>query len=755
MAEGLSIRFHIGRSISVLLILIPVLLSGCGESFYDSMEITTSVEHIGDITSTVDLAWTLHQHNCQKAILAGCRPSYLYPHKKDTPEEIERINKVILSIQERKPDLIFAFPMIRTDDPDPLATAKRYLIDRKGFGISLHPAEGQDLLSPKMRELYSECELARAPVVLHIGADRFSELQTIARDYPYMILMVPQMAGLHERLDDLDSLLWRHNNIYLGLGFSPEEVLIERIETLSKNLPALRKLIEDHKERICFATETNLTEEPYRNGNFGESMVRFMRRFLEKEKADLKIKDRTGKWIERSFPGLELNKQILGFIYHHNALRALSKTQPRMDVANLDLIVPGIPKGTKYDPSGKLRLLPAVVTNVNLPLSGLSSTQLRKLLSGSFQDFSVFSKASGKVEIVSRGPVAEWVAKKLRVENPAQIKRIDNAAAFVNYMAASKNAIGLCTFEDLNYRLKCLTIDGEAPTISYIKYCAAKGAGTYGHYFDTYPILVPVSVPKKVSRPYFEPHEFRRFVFAGPLKMGAMNTDRDKMIEAQRRTNEVSPYLRDAGLTVIGFDSPIKEGCDSNDCTSVDFLPGVLATGLDAFVYGKEDMDEMMSTHSLARLRPGHPIERDVRGKKMVVAGGVCTEDDAETLVLDVQKAKTGGALITAALGCSEDDFSVLAPLLEKAGAAAVANVTATSILPWHVSTAGVTMPGLGPSFMPKNEDGNGVLLVLTFYKDRFISVNPMMVNTNMGITRKRAGSWATEAFKKLIPPAL
>lgn len=748
------LRILMRLTIALLFIVFTIASFGCEESFYDSIKLTTAVDHIGHISSTVDLAWTLHQHKFDKAILAGCRPSCLYPGKEDTPEEIERLNKVILAIQDRKPGLIFALPLIRTDDPDPIATAKRYLIGRKGFGLSLHPSEGQDLFSPQMRKLYSECELARAPIVLHIGADRFFDLQTIARDYSHLILIVPQLAGLYDRLSDLDSLLWRYNNIYLGLGFGPEEILIERIEALSKNLPALRSFIKDHKERVCFATETNLTEEPYRNGNFAESLVRFMRRFLEKDKADLKIKDRSGKWIERSFPGLSLDKQILGFIYRHNALRALSKTQPRMDVANLDLIVPGLPKGTKFDPASDLRLLPAVVTNVNLPLSGLSSTQLKKLLGGSLTDFNAFSKASGKVEIVSRGPVAQWVAKRLRVENIGQIKRIDNPTAFVNYMASSKNAIGLCTFEDLDYRMKCLTVDGEAPTISYVKYCAAKGAGTYGHYFDTYPLLIPVSVPKGISRTYFNPHELRRIVLSGPMKMGAFDPGRDKNVTAQRRTNEVAPYLRDAGLTVIGFNKPIRNGCNSNDCTAADFLPGVLATGMDAFVYDKKDMDDMMAGHSIVRLTPGHPIERDVRGMRMTVVGGSCGVEDADILIENVRKAKAGGGLVAAALGCSKEDFSKLSPVLEKAGAAVVTNVLATSIQPWKITRHGVITPGLGPSFVNKNEEGDGVLLVLTFYKNRFISIDPIMVSSTMGITRRLAGSWAIDALKKVIQPA-
>ena len=735
-----------------MVVLCPLffLVSGCGESFYDSAKLASAGDHLGHINSKVDLFWTMHQHGFSKAAVVGCRPSRLYPGKADTPLAIEEINEVALSLTNANPDLIYALPLVRADDQAPLETALKYLVKGKAYGIALDPLPGHNLFSNKMLKLYAACELSRVPIYLHFSKERFSDLEKLARDYPNIIFIADQMAGMHDNLPALDSLLWKNNNIYLGFGFGPEEVMFEKMDKLVSNLPALIKFIEDHKERVCFSTQTNLTEEPYRNSAFAESLVRFMRRFFEKETASIKIKMRDGKWVAREYPGMALNKQILGYLYRFNFDRAFSNTHPRADAYNLDLLVPKMAKGAVYDAESNLRLIPAVVSNNNRTLTGLSSNQLRLLLSGKLADFDGLQRSSGAIKLVSCGPVAQWLAKLLKVKVDITIERIDDADKFADFIIKNRNAIGFCTFNDLSGKLRCLNIDGESPVKSYIKFCAAKGAGTYGHYFDTYPLLIPISIPKGEKLEYFMPHQLRQIVIAGPATFGPIDKSKETYIAAGHPTNDVVPYFRDAGLAIVPFRGDIKENCDSDDCTDTDFLTGILATGLDSYTGAGQGLEEFLSPHFIEGVAPGSPITRNIRGLDMTIAGGKAGPGDLNTLIKDVKEAKAKGSIVATAIWAENADFEKMAFALLKEGAVAVVNIKQTTLLPWTIKREGVIVPGLGASFLPKSKDNVAMILALTFYKEKFIGIEPIMIESRNGVTRKLSGIRVTDALKLL-----
>lgn len=742
-----------GRAFLMLAaILWLVAAAGCGESLYDSMEPTSLVEHIGHPNATVDLYWTLHQHGFDKVVLAGCPASRLYPGRENSPSETERINKLIMTLQERNPDLIRAFPLIRLDDPDPLGAAARYLVDGRAYGVALYPQAGQDLFSQPMQRLLEACELARAPILIQSSPDRYADLERLLSDYPHAVVLAPQMAGMADDLPRLHSLLMRHNRLYLGFGFGPEDELIRTMTKLSAEMDSLRRFIEDHMERVCLATETDLTEQPYRNSAFAESQVRFLRRMLEKDRADLVLKGRDGQWIRLEFPGLALDKQKLGYLYRLNFMRALSETRPRMDAYNLDRLVPGLVRGATWDGPSDHRFIPAVVASPDLLLTGLSSTQLRKLLSGKLIDMEKIDDV-GEIALVSHGPVAQWLARKLGASLNVAIRRIDDSRAFADHMARARHTIGFGAFEDLDFRMRCLTIDGESPTLSYVKYCAAKGAGTFGHYFDTYPLLIPVSSPPKEHQSRFNPHQFRRICLAGPGILGPFNPGKDRKVAIQRPTNEVAPYLRDAGITVLALGGPVTPDCGSDDCTDAAFFPGLLATGMDAFVSPDDSQNALFAPHSISRLTPDAPIVRTVRGKKMMVAGGRATPKDLPVLVKTIRQARAQGVLTAAALFASPEDFDKMARALRSAGAAAVANLAASGVAAWDRTDKGVIAPGLGAPFVPKSQESQAALLVLTFYEDRFIAAQPILVESRNGVTRRLAGRRLRDALQMVVEP--
>jgi len=738
-----------GKSLCPLLFFILFLFgAGCGESFYDSGKLASAGDHLGHINSKVDLFWALHQHGFDKAVVAGCRPSRLYPDQEDTAKEIERINKVGLALAKGAPDIIYAMPMIDIDDPDPLKTATEYLVNGKGYGVSLDPLPGQEIFSKKMRKVYAACELGRAPVYLHFDKDRFSDLKKLAGDYPNLILIASQMAGMHDDLPALRSLLWQHNNIYLGFGFGPEEVLLNKMDDLAKDMEGLLLFIKDHKERICFSTETNLTEAPYRNSALAESQVRFTRRFLEKETALIKIKSQNEKWIEREYPGLSLDKQTLGYIYRFNFDRAFSRTRPDISSYNLDLLITDFEKGAIYDPESELRLVPVVVANNNRTLTGLSSSQIRKLLSGAATDF---GQISGEIKLVSRGPIAHWLARLLKVKTNVSVKRIDDPEKFTDFILKNRSAIGFCSFGDLSAKLRCLKIDGESPALSYIKYCAGKGSGKYEYYFNTYPLLIPISFPDKSKRNRFFPHELRSFVISGPATFGPIEKNKETINAAMHPTNDVAPYYRDAGIALLPFKGDITENCHGDDCTDSKYMPGILATGLDAYIGKSGGERKFFDPHGIFEIGPGHPVTRDVRGMLMTLVGGRVQPGDLGKLVLDIKVARKKGALVAAAVWVDKEDFDKIASVFTKAGVKVVVNVNGLELAPWSINGDKVTVAGMGPSFLPKSKDGKGMLLTLTFYKDKFIAIEPVMIESGNGATRKLSGSRAADAMKTII----
>ena len=354
----------------------------------------------------------------------------------------------------------------------------------------------------------------------------------------------------------------------------------------------------------------------------------------------------------------------------------------------------------------------------------------------------------------SHGPIARWVAQKLQVEAIEGIVEIDDPRAFADHMARSKNAIGFCAFGTIDFRMRCLTIDGEAPVISYVKYCAAKGAGTYGHYFETYPLLLPVNIPQGAAVKPFEPHQLRQLCFAGPTRLGSFFPGKDPKVAMQRPTNEVAPFIRDAGITVMALNGEVKPGCESEDCTDAAYLPGLLATGIDAVVSETMAADKDFARHSVSRLTLDQPIRRTVRGLGMAVIGGRVTATDLPALQTQVRQAKARGDLIAAALEASNEDFAKMAPALRSAGAIAVVNIANTKVEPWNLDDMGVIAPGLGAPFVPKREESVAALLVFSFYGDKFVSAEPIMVNSSNGSTRRLMGRRALDEMKRVIATA-
>ena len=735
-----------------VVILAALLTASCGDNLYDSSYITSMVEHIGDERAAVDLKWTMQQHRIEGVVLAGIRPSHLYPDKPDTPENIQKINDTAFDLRKHHPNRFFVFPLIAENDPDPIKTLAAYLENGEGYGVSLDPLPDADLFTPTMQKFFAACEMARAPIILHVdGKTRYADIERLASDYPNSIFMLPEMAGLASDLPKLQSLLWRFNNLYFGFGFGPEDVLLKTVDDIKDNLPQLKKLILENDRRICFATETNLTEEPYRNSTLAEGQVRFLRQLLEKKKAKLAIKGRDGQWQRREIGGMNLDKQTLGLLYRLNVRRAISRTAPRLDVENMDLLLSDLPSGATFDPESKYRLVAAAVVNQSRIITRFSSLQVRQLLKGEATDFADLGGNPGPVELVSRGNIAELLAKRLKIDPAPKVRQIDSRAAFVKYMIDHPEAVGFCAFEDLDFQIRCMAVDGEAPPIPYIKYCSAKGAGTYAYYFDTYPLLVPVSMPKGTDAPRFNPHKIRRIILAGAGRLGPM-TDAGKtdIRNVLRRTNYISPHLRDAGLTAIALDGPLEENCTKDSCTDSGYLPALLATGADAVLSRQKDIATLLSPHSIQVPAVGSPVVRDVRGMQVALVGGQVSGNDLPGLLEDIKSVSAAGHRIVAALGASAEDFDILAPKLMEAGVTAAVNLYTPEVKPWTISKTGVIAPGLGPVFVPGNSSEPSAVLVLTYYDDKFIQVEAVMVESREGMSREISGPALTKAFKKM-----
>jgi amidohydrolase family protein len=736
----------------ILILFAACLVAGCGETYYDSMPLAGMVEHVGDVPSAIDLTWALDQHQIEIVAVSGCLPSRLFPGRKNTTEEIKKINDVVVELAARNPKRVLAFPLIRPDDPNPANTLNTFVEQHGAFGAALDPEPGDDLFSPAMLKFFERAELARAPLMLHLSSERFGDLERIARDYPHTILLAPQLAGQAANLDLLDHLLWRYNNIYLGIGFGPETLMDEKIALLAENAKKTKAFFEDHRERICYATETNLTEEPYRNGEFADSQIRYVRAFLERDLARLQTKTRDGGRLRREVAGLTLDKQTLGLIYRFNFMRAVSETAPRTDAFNLNLLHRSLPAEGKFDPEANNRVIGAAVVSRKSPIHRLASIQVKRLLDGKITDLSELGGDPGKLELVSYGPVAEILANKFNVELLDKIKTLPNAEAFADYMAGRSNAIGLCTFDQIDPRLRSLTVDGEAPVNPYVKYCAAKGAGTYGHYFETYPLLLPITAPNWNDVDEFEPHRIRRFALAGPSSLGPYKSQKEERVAVMSPTNDLAPYLRDAGLTIFALQGPIQDNCAQPDCTDSRYIPTILATGIDASVFSEAVAKETAALPDVERLLPGRALSRNVRGLDMVLVGGSVTPADLPELVSQTKAAARSNAIIAAALQCRPDQFDSFVDPLLKAGASAVVNVGSPDVEPWEFRDGKPVIRGLGRPLVVPGQSTQAVVFRLTFYDRKLIASDAVTVGSDGSGTRELVGGQAQTVLRKTLP---
>jgi hypothetical protein len=209
--------------------------------------------------------------------------------------------------------------------------------------------------------------------------------------------------------------------------------------------------------------------------------------------------------------------------------------------------------------------------------------------------------------------------------------------------------------------------------------------------------------------------------------------------------------MREAGLTAMSFSGPIKNDCASDDCSNAAFFPGILATGIDVFMGEGAGLDELFGPHLIQKLRPGNPILRTVRGQPMALVGGKATGLDLETLVNEIKTARANNAVVAAALWSEPGDFDLLAQALAKAGAAGVVNLKSKTILPWEVTRDSVIAPGLGEAFVPKMGDSIAVILVVTFYGNKMIEAEPIMVHSTNGATRKMSGKRGVDELRALV----
>ena len=734
-------------------ILLLVGLIGCGESFYDDQKPSGAIDHIGHQDAATDLTWAIAQHKFEHVGLAGCLPSRLYPGRENSAEEIERLNQVIFDLRKQGKELVFGFPLISpTFHDDPVARLAEYIDKGQAYGAALDPTPDEDWFSPKMLRFFEACELARCPLILHVDKSRIGDLERIASDYPHLILIVPQLASLHDDIPRLRSLLWRYHTIYLGLGFGPEDVLEKKIGEMSENIPEIVDFIEEHRERICFAPETNLTEEPYRNSSLAEGQIRFLRRFIEKDKAELNVKTRGGKFIRKTFPGLNLNQQLLRYIYALNFLRAVSNERPGVALANLDRLVTDLPKDATWDGKGKRAVILAVFTGYGNLIGGISSPHLRDVFEGRIVNLSDAGGVDAPVELVSYRNAAELAKRAIRADKPLKVKRFDDADKFVDYLVKHPNALGIGTFDQADFRLRVVSIDGESPVIPYIKYCASKGAGTVLNYFGTYPLLAPLSMADDVDVPTFDPHQLRRFALAGPVRIGRFDAGSNARVAAVRPTIDIAPLLREAGITALAIDGPITEDCSDDSCSDARFFSGLLGTRMEGYIAtDPQSVAKIFAPHHVEPIAPGHPLSQSVRGKGMTLVGGMVTPEQLPALLADVKASVDRGDLTAAALWASDSDFeSMVNPLLE-AGASVVVNLREKRLLPWKVTDRGVIAPGIGAPILPKDQTGRAVLLQLTFYKDRLIEVTPVAVETANAQSRVLVGAEVQETLRPLF----
>ncbi len=308
----------------ILLYLLPVLIAlfltlnnlNDKEKEYDIISVHDHIQDLGGASSFLE---AMDKTNIKQIWLVSSPDATIYKNRQGF-EGYDQNNEELLKIIEAYPNEFVAFCTIKPEDPEKLSKLKS-CIGRGAKGLKLYTGHSLfytiPLNDPLMDEIYSYVEENKIPITFHVNGGKYqSEFEEVLRKYPNMIVNCAHFCLLSLRLDELGYLLDTYQNLYTDISFG--SFAQEGLERLSKDPRLYRDFIIKHSDRILFATDLVITDNPTKTTEYITDMTNCYKDLLEKTEYSCFLS-------EEMLNGFYLNDDVLERIYEENPRKLISQ----------------------------------------------------------------------------------------------------------------------------------------------------------------------------------------------------------------------------------------------------------------------------------------------------------------------------------------------------------------------------------------------------------------------------------------------
>ncbi len=499
--------------------LIMALAAGCGESYFEDVPIHSAHEFLTRESRGEELIFAINNAGISSAALIAGSPEAPVDDSFPDPGAPENMNDLVLKAGETLPGRLIPFIFVPGDEPNPVEYFESYHNKRaRGLALWRVGNKGERPLSdPQLEALYRYAEINGVPVFVSITPPYIDELSAVLSDHVELKVIAGSLLGLQGDLPRLLKFLEYHPNLFVDIGFDAEPGFLKNFDTLTNNEEILNSFFDRMKDRILFAGGLLFDHRLSRKGLWGMQIFKVYRSFLEKTGANMRVPDANGYWQMMHIPGLGLKKERLEKIYHNNFMKILGATFHDPLPSEFDSLIIKTPDKWRFDPVSPTRLIAALTAPPEKLVTMISTQRLRDIFAGKLTDWREINGEPGPIRLASYGPLVQIAADQLDAPLLANVTIFDDPAKLREAVYKSGDMLGIIPFGDLNGRLAVLSVDGDNPCVSNVKYCASKAAPTIANYFSTYPLLIPIAWPADQSVEKFDPFEIRTIFIGGQI----------------------------------------------------------------------------------------------------------------------------------------------------------------------------------------------------------------------------------------------
>ncbi len=553
----------------IFLTLITILAAGCSDTYFDDVPVHSAHEFLTRESRGEELIFAINNAQIASvALIAGAKEAPvedIYPD----PGSPEDGNELVLKAGEKLPGRLIPFVFIPNTQSDPAAFFESFHKRRaRGLALWRLGEEGERPLGdPVFEPLYNYAEINGVPVFVSIKPDYLDELSHVLNDHHDLKVIGGGLLGLYDDFQRLQEYLEYHPNLFVDIGFDGDADFVDILDAMTKDQKGVEAFFERMKDRLLFAGGLLFDHRLFRKGLWGMQVYKIYRSFLEKGGADMRVRDASGYWRMRHIPGLALKKARLERIYHNNFMKILGQTFHDPVPSEFDSLIIKAPPSWRFDPASPTRLIAALVSPREKLVTMISTQRLRDIFAGKLTDWREINGEPGPIRVASLGPLAQIVANQLDAPLVIKVELFDDPMKLRRGVEESGDLLGIIPFGDLNGRLSVLSVDGDNPCASNVKYCASKAAPTVSNYFSTYPLLIPVAYSADESAEKFDPFKIRTVFIGGRIRAEEpdlnvvtphMQSDGLPDIQATRMRPiyEILPYVRRNDFNIFLGDTP-------------------------------------------------------------------------------------------------------------------------------------------------------------------------------------------------------